>query len=523
MKNPITRLLAILFTLTLFTRCTQEETILSDTVEETLEPIQLTEQEIIISNFNLNGLDDSTGIKKDNMKVLWDKHKTISLDGRDWYEFGIEELTKPDLEEGEVTDITYSLLTTLTDETPAYWLVRMDSHNGEPQQSYFQLEDKVFTGMTYLFDMKGTISMARYYEKGEAFNGISDKDNPLELPAPLAARRCDAKLTARDCSSASGCPPPTNGNNGCKGGGGRYIWQVSYSFTDWYMDRNGDGRGQASEYSHTTRQETRSYVWVSSGSSAAPSQNSWSYTGLDGYGRPRSIPRPSISPERIVKHPSLKSFPCVGKILSELARGDFKQLRLNKLGQLEGGKHLSKTILDLFENNSKHHLNIKVGTLSNANGSTKIVRNMPSRGQITFEITLDKRFVQNGTKLVIARTLIHESLHAYLSYLYQNRATSSFSSLLRHYLSQNGYNNNAAQHRLMTEFADAIGHSLSVWDNNKLSIQYYRDLGWSGDMLQTNEYKALSTSRQASIRNANIAEGSALQNASNKAKGEKCK
>lgn len=84
-------------------------------------------------------------------------------------------------------------------------------------------------------------------------------------------------------------------------------------------------------------------------------------------------------------------------------------------------------------------------------------------------------------------------------------------------------NNNAAQHRLMTEFADAIGYSLSIWDNDKLNMQYYKDLGWSGDMLQTNEYKSLNISRQTAIRNANIAEGSAVQSANSKAKGQKCK
>ncbi|MEM9647488.1 MAG: hypothetical protein AAF969_03340 [Bacteroidota bacterium] len=502
----------------------ETESIQADADMEVFDPIQLTDQELIQKNFNLDSFDDSIGITPSNLNVIWNDFEAINLEGRVWFEYQVDELIKPDLEEGNITNINYTLLVTLFNQKPSYWIIKMESHNGEEQRSYFELGDHIFTGMTYLIDVNGTISMARYYEKGKAFSGISDKDNILQLPAPIAARRCDAKITARGCTSTNGCTPPTAGSGGCKNGGGRYEWGViGHTFTDWYYDRNADGRGQPSEYYDTTRQEVRGYVWVPSGGSGPAPQNSWSYMGLDGNGHTRSIPKPSVQPKRVIKHSSLAAYPCVGKILGELAKGDFKSLRLNKLGQLEGGKNLSKTILDLFQKSANYHLNIKVGTLSNANGSTRIVRNSPSRGQITFDITLDKRFVKNGTRLVIARTLIHESLHAYLSYMYQNMPTASFPTLLGQYLSSNGYNNNAAQHRLMTEFTDAIGYSLRAWDNNKLSLQYYKDLGWSGDMLKTNEFKALSSSRQAAIRNANIAEGSAAQNASSKAKGIKCK
>lgn len=75
---------------------------------------------------------------------------------------------------------------------------------------------------------------------------------------------------------------------------------------------------------------------------------------------------------------------------------------------------------------------------------------------------------------------------------------------------------------MITQFADAIGHSLSVWDNNKQSIEYYKNLAWSGDMLNTTAFDKLSFSRQQSIENANKNEGDAVLQANGNAKGEKC-
>ncbi|UII78018.1 hypothetical protein [Flagellimonas sp. CMM7] len=414
MKNLITTFLSTLFALLFFISCTQEETILSDTTQETMEPVQLTEQEIIRSNFNLDGLNDSTGIKKDNMKVLWGKHKTITLDGRDWHEFWIEELVKPDLEEGEITDITYSLLATLTDEKPAYWVVKMNSHNGEPQQSYFELEDNVFTGMTYLFDMKGTISMARYYDKGEAFNGISDKDSPLELPAPLAARRCDAKLATRGCTSTSGCPPPTNGNGGCKGGGGHYEWGiVGVEYTDRYMDRNADGRGQESEYSSTSVKDVYGYRWVASNGYYRAPQRSWSYLGIYDNGNSRRIPKPSTQPDRIIIDKALSAFsPCASKLIGIANVADNKMANdmRNAFGRDNSGFDLTYKYKDLPDSNNETTL-----------GQTDVT--LKSNGRIqNMTIWLDSDFIKQATTVSIYSVVLHENMHALMYYQLDNKS-----------------------------------------------------------------------------------------------------
>ena len=137
---------------------------------------------------------------------------------------------------------------------------------------------------------------------------------------------------------------------------------------------------------------------------------------------------------------------------------------------------------------------------------------------------LDEDYVENATSLAIARTIIHESIHAFLSYAYhedtENEAT--FSILFDNYTRIQGYNTNDAQHELMYQFTEALGESLSSWDGHRLNDEYYENLAWSGDMLKTDAFDRLSNERQQAIKDANRAEGNAVQNATSKAKGEKC-
>jgi hypothetical protein len=76
----------------------------------------------------------------------------------------------------------------------------------------------------------------------------------------------------------------------------------------------------------------------------------------------------------------------------------------------------------------------------------------------------------------------------------------------------------------MTQFADAIGISLAIFDNNSIGdIEYYKNLGWSGDMLNTDVFDVLTHQKRQAIEEANRAEGNAEYNATNSRKGKKCK
>lgn len=179
--------------------------------------------------------------------------------------------------------------------------------------------------------------------------------------------------------------------------------------------------------------------------------------------------------------------------------------------------NLSGFILDIFANSDLYNLTFKVENLEpNAQGEIKnadtdAVRDPDNPLNINFVITLDESYVENATDLAITRSIIHESLHAYISFIYQTEMFNELSNTLRNLLDESGYEMNPAQHNLMTQrFINNIGNSLENWDNSALSNnQYYNYLSWSGGMLTTPAFEALEEAYQQAIIDANIAEGQA--------------
>lgn len=207
--------------------------------------------------------------------------------------------------------------------------------------------------------------------------------------------------------------------------------------------------------------------------------------------------------EQLVLDPSLTT--CVKDIITDLKD---KSINLPIIPELPIDLNLSSIILDLFDNSSNHNYILKMGALgSNLNAQTT-----PSGVGLnfTYTTTLNTSFVTNATDLAIARTIIHESLHAYFEFLYQDLPFSSLSTKLRHHLSVKGVTSNSAQHLLMVQFVEAMAYSLQNWDNNSLgSLDYYNYLAWSGDMLTTPDFALLPQTFQTNVINANIAEGQA--------------
>lgn len=185
--------------------------------------------------------------------------------------------------------------------------------------------------------------------------------------------------------------------------------------------------------------------------------------------------------------------------------------------------NLSGVIMDIFNNSSQFHLNFKVGDLQpNDQG---LERNAKTNFNVTtraFDITLNSNYVNNATDLAISRTIIHESLHAYIEYIYQTEVFSDLSQSLSYLLSQNNNNPNTAQHILMTQnFVQSIANSLESWDNSSLpDSNYYNYISWSGGMLSTDAFNDLPDNIQENIFNANINEGQANNPSNNNALGD---
>lgn len=193
---------------------------------------------------------------------------------------------------------------------------------------------------------------------------------------------------------------------------------------------------------------------------------------------------------------------------------DFVKNELNLIGN----------IFDVFSNSPAYHLNYQVGPLDpdsqgrERTASTKF--NIITKG---FDITLNEDYVSNATDLAIARTIIHESLHAYIEFIYHTQLFSDLRESLSYLLEQNGDNPNTAQHILMTQnFVDAIANSLESWDDSSLiDNSYYYFMSWSWGMIGTPAYNALNNNIQTNIINANTNEGNVSSSANSNALGTK--
>ena len=214
--------------------------------------------------------------------------------------------------------------------------------------------------------------------------------------------------------------------------------------------------------------------------------------------------------------------PCLNEIIKKLQKKDLQKLTVPDIGGLSGTGHLAQGILDLFDKSGNYDLTIKVEEAgSDGNRNPRNASTLKRKGANEWIVTIDDDYARKATKLALARTIIHESLHAFLDYTLKNNRSSDVSILLRDYYNKFG-DRNMTEHTFMTQYVEAIGHSLSVWDNNSHSKSYYDDLAWSGGMLGTEAFNKLSATKKTSIENANHAEGSAAHKATRSALGIKC-
>ena len=186
---------------------------------------------------------------------------------------------------------------------------------------------------------------------------------------------------------------------------------------------------------------------------------------------------------------------------------------------------LSTIILDLFESSQKYDITFKIdeaGSDINGNPLNGFTRRDPNNIHNHYIITIDDDLIENGTQLAIARTVMHESLHAYANYIVDERNLESNYFLELQNLYQKYKDDekaeNMTQHEFISQFVDMMGKSLRVWDNKQLDLEYYKMLAWGG--LETSpNYNSLTETEKTKIQDALKNE----RTGNNKAKGNtKC-
>lgn len=136
-----------------------------------------------------------------------------------------------------------------------------------------------------------------------------------------------------------------------------------------------------------------------------------------------------------------------------------------------------------------------------------------------YTVKLDTQFLQQGTKLGIAATIIHEMIHAYFLSLIDDYerlddpAINTFPALWNNYVtSLTGEGADLAEHiQMANSYVDAIARALQEYQtgvkvpDNEQPQQIYKDLAWGG-LGETPAYNALSTEEKNRIIAVNNAE-----------------
>ena len=182
--------------------------------------------------------------------------------------------------------------------------------------------------------------------------------------------------------------------------------------------------------------------------------------------------------------------PCSNDILTDL-----KSLQENNIAN----------IISRFGNpDSAYDWEIKNGTPTNLNNSAETNWAEDSNGNAitnSYLTIIDNSYVNQATNLAIARTLLHEAIHAYIISYIDDLAggntqgfSTEFPDLWNNFISQKygvpADNIENYHHQEMAEnFVDINGDALAEYDNNQADDIYYKYLAW-GALMNTDAFSS---------------------------------
>ncbi|WP_408029201.1 hypothetical protein [Tenacibaculum xiamenense] len=230
----------------------------------------------------------------------------------------------------------------------------------------------------------------------------------------------------------------------------------------------------------------------------------------------------------------------INNLTNECAHTIFEYIRNEKdISEFDTNQYFgsnltfSGDILNLFDKSNQSNYIIGNGSLSGTNASTS---SSPQTQNTTTILSND--YLKDATTLSIARTIIHESIHAYLNvkyYSYPDFQDKPFRLKLIKYAQDNGYTDyQRLHHEFMGQYVNAIASSLFQWDKTQNprdiyhSWDYYYSMAFgglfykdsNGNLIDTDSFKELVPSQ--SDRNNIRAILKNEQDGNNAAKGKKC-
>jgi len=248
--------------------------------------------------------------------------------------------------------------------------------------------------------------------------------------------------------------------------------------------------------------------------------------GSSGPGTPPG-PRPL---PKVKEDPSFKTNPCASSILFSLKTGQSTYKYDESSNKFIPDNNLTESILKFFNKSKRFDITYSIGSLPSdvAGNCDKIDKKWKS-----YKITLNEDYVGKATDLSIARTLIHETIHAHLNYITKSLPYSEQLKSNEWHALNEIYNNipykkkdklAKTHHEYMAGIANLISNCLYDWanaNNKNITRAYCSNLAWAG-LQKTNTFKEKVKKRElnkAEIKRNLLSEQENYPNS----KGQACK
>ena len=213
---------------------------------------------------------------------------------------------------------------------------------------------------------------------------------------------------------------------------------------------------------------------------------------------------PVIEPPKVILDPSLAEIPCAARVIHSFISSQTLRSPINAQNKDSYLQNMGITqdLLDFFDSSKDYNVSFKAGDAGVDNaGNPKNATTDYTRENNTAVITLDQAELANATDLSIARTVIHETMHAYIQIALYNFSLDpsireSLNELYNELNPQSvGNNRSILEHEFISQYVDAMAYSLYSWDNNtnqrNLEMSYYKNLSWAG-LRTSSEFNSLN-------------------------------
>jgi hypothetical protein len=184
---------------------------------------------------------------------------------------------------------------------------------------------------------------------------------------------------------------------------------------------------------------------------------------------------------------------CLKEVIEKFKPEEFNGVDFSGISnQLALQMSLPNTILELFDNSEEYGLNFEVvPQIFNGNGDPVNATAAPPNDNGLVNIQFSGVYLNAATDLAIARTVIHELVHAFLHYQVATNPSSKISQTLTQVIEQTGELRATPQHDMMAnDFVDAMANALSTWHNSPATNPLvYEHLVWSGDMINSDTFR----------------------------------